>query len=103
MNLIMRILIICPTKKPDNIRAFLYLDFHIHFSAKPEKCKPFISGGVTQKQPISTGVAFLGSPRASNDKSNKRIIRFKKRNGKFAKVHRRFQRNRRCTMIALGM
>ncbi len=32
------------------------------------------------------------SQRARNDKSNKRIIRFNKRNGKFAKVRRRFRK-----------
>ena len=43
------------------------------------------------------------SPRARNDKLNKWIIRFKQQNGKFTKVHRRFLRNRRCTMLELGI
>ena len=40
--------------------------------------------------PESRGMAFLGSPRARNDKSNKSIIRLRQQNGKFTKVHLRF-------------
>ena len=62
----------------------------------------FIKKQTNKKQLKSGGVAFQGSQGARNDTSNKRIIRLKKQNGKFAVVHRRFLRSRRCTMLILG-